>query len=321
MSLLPVLLLGLLPASPALQTLVAAAPTLKGTDGFATPFHEAHAGEIVFVSKSMGASEVNDAAALTQLTFGEPLYFRAFFADSTTNMLYKTGELDEVEDWVLGRNGRWKMDFYVDDVLLCTALMPADYLREGEAHAWTTARGALRLASNDRNKFVAGRQQFDQCLPKLDAGLSVGTHALRLDISAYTDTPREVTSAVMASGSVNLKIDAPLYDPKDTERCLPARASKDAALEKAMMAEFEKKGWEEQPQQLRIVSKEWAVERHSITNEALSRSKDAVVGMTQGPTCSYTTFSFTQDAKGSGYGPVYLDGIGSKKEVPCSCLN
>jgi hypothetical protein len=284
--------------------------------GVISPVHAKNKGKIVFASgvDALTTQQEKEAGFSSTFTLGKPIYFRAYMANSLSNMAQRL--LPDVSRGIIDVHALYRMKFYLDGTLAFTGVL-RDFSEELKQYA--TFKGALQ--TGDDQEYM-GMTDFRLFLAQNEAKLTPGSHKLRIELLPALEYPEEKEGPVAAVGEITLAVGASTANPNDTKTCLPAAGMKDAALEAKMLQAFKAKGWSEKPSAVRITGPKWNIVRNEFTSVIIKRSVQAVVASTmKNGSCRYQSFLFSQDYDGAAYqAEVYLDGVGSPTDIPCGCL-
>lgn len=297
------------------QAGVATSAQDQPTQGVTSPVHAKNMGRIVFASNvdALTFQKENEAGFGTTFTLGKPIYFRAYMANSVSNLVQRL--LPDVSREVIDTHAGYNMKFYLDGSLAYHNML-RDFTEEQKQY--TSFKGALQSEGEAYN----GDDLFRLFVAENEAKLTKGAHKLKIELTPFIDYPEEKEGAVMAAGEITLNVGASTADASDTKTCLPAAGLKDATLEAKMMQAFKAKGWSEKPSAVRITGTRWNIIRNEVSGVIIKRSIGAVVSSTlKNGGCQYQSFLFSEEYDGTAYqDAVFMDGIGSPTTVPCGCL-
>ena len=285
------------------------------TQGVTGPVHAKNMGKIVFASgvEALTFQKENEAAFGTTFTLGKPIYFRAYMANSLSNLVQRL--LPDISREIIDTHAVYKMKFYLDGAMAYENVL-RDFTEEQKQY--TSFKGALQSEGEEYN----GGDLFRLFVAENETKLTKGAHKLKIELTPFIDYPEEKEGAVMAAGEIALNVGASTANASDTKTCLPATGMKDAALEAKMMEAFKAKGWSEKPSAVRITGSRWNIIHHEVSGVILKRSVSAVVASTlKNGGCQYQSFLFSEEYDGTAYqDAVFMDGIGSPTTMPCGCL-
>lgn len=284
--------------------------------GVISPVHAKNKGRIVFSSNvdALTTQKENEAGFGSTFTLGKPIYFRAYMANSLSNMAQRL--MPDVSRGIIDVHALYRMKFYLDGALVFTGVL-RDFSEELKQYA--TFKGALQ--TGDDQEYM-GMTDFRLFLAQNEKKLTPGSHKLKIELLPALEYPEEREGPVAAAGEITLNVGTSTANPNDTKTCLPAAGMKDAALEAKILQAFKAKGWTEKPSAVRITGMKWNIVRNELTSVIIKRSVAAVVASTmKDGNCRYQDFLFSQDYDGAAYQPeVYMDGVGSPHDIPCGCL-
>lgn len=299
------------------------APTETPNQGITSPLHTKYMGKMVFASteEAITFQQEKEAEFKDKFVLGQPIFLRVYMSNSLINYAQKLSPTTSSS--ILKVHARYRIKFYLNGELAHTSVYSETDFSSEDKEKMTTFKDALYAP--DRNFIL--QPIFRSFMTKNEQKLSVGMHKLKIELLPYISYPNEAEGAVAAMGEFSLEVKENSIDPNDPKVCLPKAGMTDAKLEAAILEAFKAKasqgGWKEQPKFARITSTKWNIIKNQNTGLIIKKYVDAViVSNTKEGKCIYQTFGFSQDYMGGSafQEDIYLDGIGSQKDINCKCL-
>lgn len=277
------------------------------------------AGQIVFAANidDLKKDAENEAGLSTKFTLGTPIYFRAYYNVPLTPSIQAL--TPDLSPYIITVHARFKVKFTIDNNPSFTGLMQQESMQNEWKDNWTTFKGALQ--ASDAENYL-GQDIFKNFITEQEDKLTNGTHTVKMELIPYIDYPDVHEGKPVATGTFTLTINANSIDPNNERLCLPAAQMHDKELEAGILKAFKAKGWKEQPQEVRIISTKWNIQRNERTGVVTMRTLDAVVASTRDGKCIAQEFSFAQDHDGTQFQKeIYLLGVGGQRDINCKCIS
>ncbi len=153
----------------------------------------------------------------------------------------------------------------------------------------------------------------------ITVGWTGGGQSTKADLGWYGQFELDGDNIAKFQATANKLNEAKLDQVK-----LPKAAANDAGLEAKFLActqaHAKAEGWKETFVKCIITSRDWSIERNSLTGVILGRKRSAALCATwPDGHCTYQTFSFYQQYDGANYSStVRFNGVGSQIKIGCN---
>jgi CubicO group peptidase (beta-lactamase class C family) len=176
------------------------------SEGITSGFHKANVGKIIFTSRSVPASELNESDFLKyyDLTNKSDLFITVFMGNSLTNYMHALApDLSPAE---LVKNGNCQFSLSVDNHLIYSSnLLPGAPLRKTQDSATIISKPLI----DNHNPGGWWSQSYWNRFMRSggDSVLTDGPHFLKMEIRPYVQTASGLkVGDLIASGTLNLKV-------------------------------------------------------------------------------------------------------------------
>lgn len=184
------------------------------TQGMTYPIHQAHAGKIIFTSKSIPVSDLKETDFLStyELTNKSDLFITVFMANSITNYLHNLDPGMNADELV--KTGNYQFSLYVDRRLIYKSnLMPGAPYAKIQDSATIISKPLI----DNHNKGGLWSLSFWNRFMNNggDSALTDGIHLLSMEIRPYLQADNGVKEGdLIASGTLQLEVKRkPVIDP------------------------------------------------------------------------------------------------------------
>lgn len=287
-------------------------PTPIVGDAVTDAYHKAHVGRIVFSDAQINRDHPDEGRIRDSFKDGEHIYARYYFPGPIANhyAAFVTGDQElatriNVKFLVDGQpNNDWGYNEDLDDKSRINATRQI-WLNPAEGDNPETKQENLEDA-----------MRWIRFLKKL----SPGRHVIRLEI--FTEAGSAKSEGPAATGEFTMeRTKEPIKSGFGFDKI--ERGMDDLVLEKTALEAIQKhakaESWKESFERVRIVDKEWSIERNQITGIILGRSI-GISAFARWPDghCTAQTFGFSQQHDGKDYSQtLQVQGVGSQRDVDC----
>ena len=185
---------------------------LVKNEGITSPWHQAHIGEVTFMSKPIPIQDYRESDFLKtfELIKNRNLNIRTFMANSLTNYLHRLAPELSAEE--LNKIGNYQFSFYVDGAMVYAEnLLPGAGGLDGK-NTQTVFRVPLISAAGEDSwgRFLWNRFMMSEG----EEVLTAGEHILKIEIRPYIKNPTLKTGEPIAAGQIILNVVKPNIDEK-----------------------------------------------------------------------------------------------------------
>lgn len=292
-----------------------------------SPSHEKYMNKVVFASKNLSLNKGQEIESDfgTEFNIDDLIYFRVYLDNTLTN--YLSPLVKESND-VISKNSTFRLDFYIDNVLvedLTSSNIPLNTFTPEEKATWTTFKGAFK--SEYEKEDMVGKNVFKELIRKQESKLTPGKHQLKMEVSPIYIDPVDPTKnskgSVIATGNITIIAKEVIIDPYDPIVCIPKSNMNDAALE-TKIANYYLKKFKTTSDVVRTQSSDWAIEKNKYTGLIVRRKIDVYIGYKSAEGVCYKVLKgVSQEYLGGKYNDDLIFEEYTRYlpvEVNCKCL-
>lgn len=297
-------------------------------DGISSPFHKKNVGKIVFSTSEVLKGEEKPSQISTQFTQSDPVYCRVYLPKSLVNSVRKLPSAITQDVGVIASRSLWKVEFVLDGKHRhSSTLGDLNAFSDDEKTKWTTFRGAMKA---DDGKFYLGLREYAAFVMKYLDYFTEGEHTVQVNLTGYYQT-EESKDGVIASGEFKLTVNGSMVDPNDGALCIPKAAILNAEAEGLATSAFSKEvladGATAVPYKVKVMDRDWALERAEFTGRILRRSINVIIAYkTKDGKCVYARYVLKQEYAGlefmkeASLSPIRSSNWSFISEIPCECF-
>lgn len=293
-------------------------------EGITGPNHEKYINQVVFSSTPIPDEIMNLPTTVFQneFTIGQPVYGRAFLPKGAIKYLFRDSTINGSDD---GIGSDISVLIYIDGKKVPYRDYRIDFLDLRKKTTTSPQRTTFPIKIF-RTKEDGGT---DIDLNTYINNLSVGNHKVRIEcwggnFKSSSQANVICTPGAIVKGEFTLVVDGNGQMKIGVDFDALEAAMDDDEIE-AMMVEAANSqaryaSWKEVFSKAIIISDDWTIIRHSLTNKILSRTLSGKL-LAKWPDghCTYQTFSFNEEYDGTNYvGKMKLGTIGGQYQCDCS---
>ncbi len=266
-------------------------------------------GKIYFLASDVSRADFSEDQAINVWNLEKPIHFRWFMASTPQEM--HLGLNNAVSGLDANQDAHMTHVIYIDGKKIFQGIYKGfGNMPELYANA-LTMRGTY---DGEEDGIHSGLAQ------KILQEVSIGTHKMKVE--AYMDGRKaEMAAKPFAVGEISLKVTATAFSKFkiNPEICFPKTGMHNASVSQQIKA-LVKEEFKKNAVSVRIIDKDWIVNRNKYSGIILSRGVNATVLFNDG-TCRKMEVWARQKHNGGGqYAPITIEGYSDTEEIPCNCL-
>ena len=276
---------------------------------YTSELHKENAGKIVFFTKKPNIKAENRSTIKTTYRAGDFIYAMAYLKGSFKDLTKSTNGINVTVSLFVDGSKKTNHTFGMDYASLQKG-MTYSFIEIIPDPTTNTHSGPFKYAHklaaiSPRNHTI--KFSLDAIQPGTSAMIHLADGEFKLDCSTGQDK--------LASYAVT-------YREKSLSKIyMPKAKMNNSSLANSMKLALQNEGWENDKKVQRIVitGSSWKIHKHPVNGKILYRSIPAVAAFkTNEGLCKYWNLTFKQTYQGSGYGNIFVGGVGSIVDLACN---